>query len=59
VNNSATTDNRAPGGDTLTVLPGIRFRIAPLTWFLYGIEIPLVAPRDEAFGMFFTLVRRW
>ncbi len=59
VNNSATTDNRGPGGDTLTILPGIRFRIAPQTWFLYGVEIPLVAPRDEAFGMYFRLVRRW
>ena len=45
VNNSATTDNRGPGGDTLTILPGIRFRIAQNTWFLYGVEIPLVAPR--------------
>jgi Putative MetA-pathway of phenol degradation len=59
VNNSATTDNRGPGGDTLTILPGIRFLIIPNTWFLYGIEIPLVAPRDESFGMYFTLVRRW
>ncbi len=57
--NSATTDNRGPGGDTFTLSPGIRFRIAPNTWFLYTIEIPLVAPRDEDFGMYFTLVRRW
>ena len=27
--------------------------------FLYAVEIPLVAPRDEDFGMYFTLVRRW
>ena len=59
VNNSATTDNRGPGGDTLTILPGIRFRIAQNTWFLYGVEIPLVAPRNEDFGMYFRLVRRW
>ena len=59
VNNSATTDDRGPGGDTLTILPGIRFLIARNTYFLYGVEIPLVAPRDEAFGMYFRLVRRW
>ena len=59
VNNSATTDNRGPGGDTLTVLPGIRFRIARNTWFLYGVEVPLVAPKNEDFGMYFRLVRRW
>ena len=59
VNNSATTDNRGPGGDTLTVLPGIRFRIARNTWFLYGVEVPLVAPGHEDFGMYFRLVRRW
>ena len=28
-------------------------------WFLYGVEIPLVVPRDEDFGMYFRLVRRW
>jgi Putative MetA-pathway of phenol degradation len=59
LNNSATTDNRGPGGDTLTVLPGIRFRIAQNTWFLYGVEVPLVAPKNEDFGMYFRLVRRW
>ena len=30
-----------------------------LEWFLFGVEIPLVAPRDEDFGMYFRLVRRW
>jgi hypothetical protein len=59
VNNSATTDNRGPGGDTLTILPGIRFLIAQNTWFLYGVEVPLVAPKEEAFGMYVRLVRRW
>jgi hypothetical protein len=59
VNNSATTDNRGPAADTLTVLPGIRFLVANNTWFLYGVETPLVAPRNENVGMFFTLVRRW
>jgi hypothetical protein len=59
VNNSATTDNRGAGADTLTVTPGIRFRILPNTFLLYAIEIPLVAPRDEDFGMLFTLVQRW
>jgi hypothetical protein len=59
VNNAASTDNRGPAADTLTVLPGIRFLLVENTWFLYGVEIPLVAPRDEHFGMFFTLVRRW
>jgi hypothetical protein len=57
--NSATTDNRGPAADTFTLSPGIRFRIAVNTWFLYTVEIPLVAPRDEDFGMYFTLVRRW
>ncbi len=59
VNNSATTDNRGVSGDTLTISPGIRFRIVQDTWLLYGVEIPLVAPRDEDFGMYFRLVRRW
>jgi hypothetical protein len=57
--NSATTDNRGPAADTFTLSPGIRFRIARNTWFLYTVEIPLVAPRNEDFGMYFTLVRRW
>jgi hypothetical protein len=59
LNNSATTDNRGPAADTLTILPGIRFRIVPNTWLLFGVETPLVTPRDEAFGMYFTFVRRW
>jgi Putative MetA-pathway of phenol degradation len=59
VNNAATTDNRGPAGDTLTILPGMRVRVAANTFLLYGVEIPLVAPRDEAFGMYFTLVQRW
>jgi Putative MetA-pathway of phenol degradation len=59
VNNSATTDNRGPGGDTLTILPGIRFRILRNTFLLYGVEIPLVAPKNEDFGMYFRLVQRW
>jgi hypothetical protein len=59
VNNSATTDNRGPGVDALTLSPGIRFRIVQNTWFLYTVEVPIVAPRNEDFGMYFTLVRRW
>jgi hypothetical protein len=59
VSNSAAMDHSGPAADTLTILPGIRFRIARDTWFLYGVEIPLVAPRDEDFGMYFRLVRRW
>jgi hypothetical protein len=59
VNNSAAMDHSGPAADTLTILPGVRFRIATNTWFLYGVEIPLVAPRDEDFGMYFRLVRRW
>jgi len=59
VNNSAAMDHSGPAADTLTILPGIRFRIAQDTWFLYGVEIPLVAPRNEDFGMYFRLVRRW
>jgi hypothetical protein len=59
VSNSAAMDHSGPAADTLTILPGIRFRIAKDTWFLYGVEIPLVAPRNEDYGMYFRLVRRW
>jgi hypothetical protein len=59
VSNSAAMDHSDPAADTLTILPGIRFRIAKDTWFLYGVEIPLVAPRNEDYGMYFRLVRRW
>ncbi len=57
--NSAAMDHSGPTADTMTILPGIRFRIAKDTWFLYGVEIPLVAPRNEDYGMYFRLVRRW
>jgi hypothetical protein len=59
VNNSAAMDHSGPAADTLTILPGIRFRVAKNTFLLYGVEIPLVAPRDEDFGMYFRLVQRW
>jgi hypothetical protein len=59
VNNSVAMDHSGPTADTLTILPGIRFRIAQDTWFLYGIEIRLTAPRDEDYGMYFRLVRRF
>jgi hypothetical protein len=58
-NNSAIMDHRGAAADTMTISPGIRFRIAKDTWFLYGVEVPLVAPRSEDFGMYFRLVRRW
>jgi Putative MetA-pathway of phenol degradation len=57
--NSAAMDHSGPAADAMTILPGIRFRIAKDTWFLYGVEIPLVAPRNEDYGMYFRLVRRW
>jgi hypothetical protein len=57
--NSAAMDHSGPAADTMTILPGIRFRIAKDTWLLYGVEIPLVAPRNEDYGMYFRLVRRW
>jgi hypothetical protein len=57
--NSAAMDHSGPAADTMTILPGIRFRIVKDTWFLYGVEIPLVAPRNEDYGMYFRLVRRW
>jgi hypothetical protein len=57
--NAAAMDHSGPSADTLTILPGIRFLIARNTWFLYGVEIPLVAPRNEDYGMYFRLVRRW
>ena len=59
VNNTAATDWHGPGGDILTILPGMRFRFAPGAWFLYGVEIPLVMPKDENFGMYFSIVRRY
>ncbi len=58
-NNSAAMDHSGPAVDFMTILPGIRFLIAKNTWFLYGVEIPLVAPRNEDYGMYFSLVRRW
>jgi len=58
-NNSAAMDHSGAAADTMTILPGIRFRIAKQTWFLYGVEVPLVAPRSEDYGMYFRLVRRW
>jgi hypothetical protein len=57
--NSAAMDHSGPAADTMTILPGIRFLIAKNTWFLYGVEIPLVAPRNEDYGMYFRLVKRW
>jgi hypothetical protein len=57
--NSAVMDHSGPAADTMTILPGIRFRVAKDTWFLYGVEVPLVAPRNEDYGMYFRLVRRW
>ncbi len=57
--NSAIMDHSGSAADTMTILPGIRFLIAKNTWFLYGVEIPLVAPRNEDYGMYFRLVRRW
>lgn len=59
VNNSATLDNRGPGSDFLTILPGLRFRLTPNSWFLYGVEVPLVAPRHEDFGMYIRFVKRF
>ena len=52
-------DHSGPAANTLTILPGIRFRVAKNTFLLYGVEIPLVAPRNEDFGMYFRLVQRW
>jgi hypothetical protein len=49
----------SPALDTLTVLPGLRFRLAPNSWFLFGVEVPLVAPRDEDYGMYVRLVKRF
>ena len=59
VNNSATMDNRGPGADFLTILPGLRFRLTKNSWFLYGVEVPLVAPRHEDFGMYIRFVKRF
>ena len=59
VNNSAAMDHSGPAADNVTILPGVRFRVAKNTFVLYGVEIPLVAPRDEDYGMYFRLVQRW
>lgn len=59
VSNSAAMEHSGPAADTLTILPGLRFRVARNTFLLYGVEIPLVAPRDEDDGMYFRLVQRW
>ena len=59
VNNSAAMDHRGPAADTLTVLPGLRFRLTPNSWFLFGVEVPLVAPRNEDYGMYVRFVRRF
>jgi Putative MetA-pathway of phenol degradation len=59
VNNSAAMDHVGPALDTLTVLPGLRFRMTPKTWFLFGVEVPLVAPRDEDYAMYVRLVKRF
>ena len=58
-NNSAVMDHHGPAADTLTVLPGLRFRLTPNSWFLFGVEIPLVAPRSEDYGMYTRLVKRF
>ena len=59
VSNSAVMDHRGPASDSLTILPGIRFRIAKDAWFLYGVEVPLVAPRGEDYAMYIRLVYRF
>ena len=59
VNNSATMDHHGSAADTMTILPGIRFRMTPTTWFLYGVEIPLVAPMNEDYGMYVRFVKRY
>jgi hypothetical protein len=58
-NNSAAMDHRGAAADTMTILPGLRFRLTPTSWFLYGVEIPLVAPRNEDFGMYVRFVKRY
>jgi hypothetical protein len=58
-NNSAAMDHRGPAADTMTITPGLRFRLTPTSWFLYGVEIPLVAPRNEDFGMYVRFVKRY
>jgi hypothetical protein len=58
-NNSAAMDHRGPAADTMTITPGLRFRLTPTSWFLYGVEVPLVAPRNEDFGMYVRFVKRY
>jgi hypothetical protein len=59
VSNSATMDRRAPVADNLTVLPGFRFRFSRNGFFLFGVEIPLVAPRNEDFATYVRFVQRF
>ena len=58
-NNSAVMDHHGRATDTMTILPGFRFRLTPTNWFLYGVEIPLVAPRSEDYGMYVRFVKRY
>lgn len=58
-NVSTAVDDRGPGSTALTLLPGLRFRLAPDYWFLSGIELSPVGPGREDYAMFFRLVKRY
>lgn len=58
-NVSTSLDDRAPNATSLTLLPGLRFRLTPSYWFLYGVELPCVHPTNENYTMFFRLVKRY
>ncbi len=58
-NASSSVDHRGPNATTLTLLPGLRFRVTPNYWLLYGVETSLVGPGHEDYGMYFRLVRRF
>lgn len=56
---SSLVDDRGPNTTAVTILPGLRFRVAEQLWFLYGAEF---APGDrslENYTMFFRLVKRY
>ena len=58
-NLSTSVDRSAPNATSLTILPGLRFRLAPDYWFLYGVEVAPASPKQEDYAMFFRLVKRY
>lgn len=58
-NASSSVDRRGPNDTSVTLLPGLRFRLAPDSWFLSGVEMSLAGPGREDYALFFRMVRRY